>query len=248
MISGAITSIGWVAPSATTTIVFVAICLGLVALFVRAASNGPNGEPPDQTRRWVLGTAAFAAIYLLVTVLPAAMGAFQPNQSPPLVVPFLIVCLLVSVVLSMSRVGARVANHIPIYALVGFQAFRLPLELILHAWYNQGVLPVQMTFSGHNFDIVTGILALVLGGWAYFRSVPKALIFGFNLIGSVLLLIVIAIAVTSTPVPIRQYWNEPAVLLAFHAPYVWIVPVCVGGALFGHIVLFRRLKKPATRP
>ena len=55
-----------------------------------------------------------------------------------------------------------------------------------------------------------------------------------------LLLNVGSIALRSSPVPLRTFMNEPPVLLALHAPYTWIVPVCVGGALLGHLLGFRR--------
>jgi hypothetical protein len=99
-----------------------------------------------------------------------------------------------------------------------------------------------MTFAGHNFDIVTGILALALGLWGRRHPLPRAAILGFNLIGTALLATVATIAVLSTPIPLRRYLEDPPVLLAFHVPYVWIVPICVGGALFGHVLLFRRLR------
>jgi hypothetical protein len=37
----------------------------------------------------------------------------------------------------------------------------------------------------------------------------------------------------------------PPLLLALHLPYAWIGPVCVGGALAGHIVLTRALLRRA---
>jgi hypothetical protein len=132
--------------------------------------------------------------------------------------------------------------------LITAQGFRLPLELVLHTWEAQGVIPVQMTFEGHNFDIVTGILALVIGPLALRGTAPRAAIWLFNLVGSALLLAVMLIAVLSTPLPIRQYMNEPAVLLAFYFPYGWIVPICVGGALFGHLLVFRWLATGERAP
>ena len=39
----------------------------------------------------------------------------------------------------------------------------------------------------------------------------------------------------------REQDLEPPLLLALHLPYMLIGPVCVGGALLGHIVLTRRL-------
>jgi hypothetical protein len=48
--------------------------------------------------------------------------------------------------------------------------------------------------------------------------------------------------VLSSPVPFRTYLDDPPLLLAYHAPYGWIVPICVGGALIGHILVLRRLR------
>lgn len=42
------------------------------------------------------------------------------------------------------------------------------------------------------------------------------------------------------PTPLRQY-SGVAVQLPFYAPYAWIVSICVIGAMFGHIVVFRWL-------
>jgi hypothetical protein len=43
---------------------------------------------------------------------------------------------------------------------MGFQTFRLPLELVLHSWSTQGSIPTSMTFDGSNFDIVTGFASV----------------------------------------------------------------------------------------
>ena len=64
--------------------------------------------------------------------------------------------------------------------------------------------------------------------------------FIMSLVGAVLLLNVIRVAVLSSPLPFG--WKvKPPLLLALHLPYAWIGPVCVGGALLGHIVLTRAL-------
>jgi hypothetical protein len=60
-----------------------------------------------------------------------------------------------------------------------------------------------------------------------------------------LLVNVARVAAFSSPVPFRSYLEGPPVLLAFHVPFVWIVPICVGGALFGHLLVFRRLARAA---
>jgi hypothetical protein len=72
-------------------------------------------------------------------------------------------------------------------------------------------------------------------------------VLAFNVVGFALLVNVARIAAFSSPVPFRTYLQDPPVLLAFHFPYGWIVPICVGGALFGHLLAFRWLARAARR-
>jgi NAD-dependent SIR2 family protein deacetylase len=47
------------------------------------------------------------------------------------------------------------------------------------------------------------------------------------------------IALRSLPGPLRTYTNEPRLLLPMYLPFTWIIPICVAGALFGHVVVLR---------
>jgi hypothetical protein len=168
-------------------------------------------------------------------------GVPRSSAMPPPMMLYLGITLIATVALAMSRVGGRFAAHLPIAAIVGVQVFRLPLELVLHRWYEEGVIPIQMTFMGSNFDIVSGILGGVVGWLAWKGKASVGLVWAYTLLGLMLLLVVMTIAVMSAPVPVRQFWNEPAVQLPLHAPYSWIVSVCVAGALFWHLVALRWL-------
>jgi len=142
---------------------------------------------------------------------------------------------------AFSPLGRRLAT-LPLGALVMFHAFRLPLELVLHAWYTAGAVPIQMTYSGQNLDLVTGISSVLVGAVALRRpAAARPLVWAFNVIGTVLLLNVMRIAVGSLPSPLRTFADGPPLMLPFSAPFTWIVPLAVGPALLGHIVLFRAL-------
>jgi hypothetical protein len=55
-----------------------------------------------------------------------------------------------------------------------------------------------------------------------------------------LLLNVMRVAMMSSPLPFA--WDvRPPLQLVSHLPYAWIAPVCVAGALAGHLVLTRAL-------
>ena len=234
-----------VTPSVGTTAVFVLIVAAIAIAFVVAVGRAgrARGESPAQRTRAAVEAAAGVAALMAVTGWASASGVLETSSMPPTVMFFFGGSMLVVVATGLSPVGARLARGTPIAALVAFQAFRLPLELVLHRWADEGVLPVQMTYEGHNFDIVTGIAAVVTGAWLW-RNGPSAsprLVAAFNLLGLALLVTVASIAIRSTPGPLRTYDGDPPVLLAFHFPYGWIVPMCVGGALLGHIVVFRWL-------
>lgn len=145
--------------------------------------------------------------------------------------------LVIAIATALSPFGGRIATAVPLTALVGFQAFRLPLELVLHEWAAQGTIPETMTWTGQNWDIVSGVVALIAAPLA--GRFPAAARIA-NVIGFALLLNVMRVAVMSAPLPFG-WGQQPPLLVALHLPYALIGPVCVGGALFGHIVLTRKL-------
>ena len=123
--------------------------------------------------------------------------------------------------------------------LVGVQAFRFPLELLLHELYVEGHLPVEMTFLGANFDIATGIGALVVAGWGMKTQVPRWVLWAFYTMGMVLLVTIIGIAFASFPQPLGLFEVKNTVVTTF--PFIWLPFVLVLAALFFHLVTFRKL-------
>jgi hypothetical protein len=231
-----------VRPSLISTLAFLAIVVAVALAFPAAIWFGmlrARGTAAARaSARWACG------VTLAVLAVSAALAESGVLAIPPRgmgVLSYVALCNVGAVALAFSGVGQRVAQNLPLYALVGFQVFRLPLELVLHRWYMEGVLPVQMTYAGRNFDVLTGLLALIVAPLMYFGKLSRRAAWAFNLVGTALLVNVASIAVRSSPVPLRAYTNEPPVLLALHAPFTWIVPVCVAGALFGHLITFRRL-------
>jgi hypothetical protein len=191
------------------------------------------------TYRSLMFTAVFGLILgLWLGVMSALVTGGRMSSLPLNGLPFFFgPILLIWSGLAFSPVGRRLATSVPLAALVGFQTFRLPLELVLHSWSEQGTIPKEMTWSGDNWDIVSGVLALICAPLANrFRVAARIA----NIIGLALLLNVMRVAILSSPVPFG--WNtRPPLLLAFHLPYALIGPVCVGGALFAHLVLTRAL-------
>jgi hypothetical protein len=128
----------------------------------------------------------------------------------------------------------------------GFHAFRVPLELVMHEAAASGTMPPQMTYTGLNFDIVTGSTAILVALLAAYGAAPRWLIAAWNLLGSLLLLNIMAIAVASLPM-FRAFGDDAAHVNSWVAyfPFVWLPASLVASALFGHAVLWRKLVRDA---
>ncbi len=226
--------------SSASVAAFVAILVlvlgSFLAIAVRAAGT-------DATRRRTAGVRAVFAIAAIVAGFSALTLSERLPALPLAGMPFFFGPVAVlAVLLGLSRYGGDVARHVPLAWLVGFQAFRLPLELVLHAWAGQGTIPESMTWTGQNWDIVSGVVALVA---APFASRHRGVAWAANLIGAVLLLNVMRVAILSAPVPFG--WGvQPPLVLFLHFPYALIGPVCVGGAMVGHFWLTRALLNGAA--
>jgi hypothetical protein len=220
--------------SSVSLAAFLLLCALIVTAFFAGLIHSARREALPAGRR-VAVFAAVLAIWLGVISLAVASGWIAARPMPRLMF-FFAFTVLAALAAGCSRTGTHFVN-LPLPLLVAFQSFRLPLEIILHHWADTGTIPEAMTWTGANFDIITGIVALVLTPLTL-RWPAAAWI--ANVTGIVLLLNVARVAILSSPLPFA--WEvTPPLQLAFHLPYALILPVCVGGAAFGHAVLTRAL-------
>ncbi len=218
-----------------TDITFIALSGGLAATLV-AGSRAAFGSAAATK------TAVALSVWLLIVGLLAASGFYADTTAVPPRFVFLIVPVVAMVILAaISPAVGRGASFVPQVWLIGLQAFRVVMELILWMLYRQGVVPIQMTFEGRNFDVLVGIAALLmlipmLRGWR-----PKrAVIVAFNVAGLIALTNIVVIALLSAPTPFRQFMNEPANTFVTAVPYCWLPALVVPCAYLFHIMSLRR--------
>jgi serine-type D-Ala-D-Ala carboxypeptidase/endopeptidase len=188
------------------------------------------------------GMAVGLFVWMTATLLAADMGWLHFAR-PPTMMLLLIMLFALAGGLGLSRVGGRLAAGLPLAVLVGAQSFRLPLELMMHRAYEVGIMPVQMSYSGLNFDILTGSLAIIVGVLVATGRAGVRVVRAWNWLGTLLLANIIVIALLSAPTPLRVFKNEPANVWVTSDPYVWLPTVMVAFAILGHIVIFRRLRQ-----
>lgn len=228
---------------------FAALALVVAASFPLLLSRAGRSTGDADTRTRGLRAAVLTALWLAVTFALGASGRLRFDTLPPTMAVPMAISFAMAVRLGLSATGARLAEWTPLALLVGVQGFRLPLELLMHRAAGEGLMPVQMSFSGRNFDIVTGTTALLLGAvlFVWGEKVPRRLVAAWNAMGALLLANVLVIAVLSAPTPLRVFMNEPANTWITAAPWVWLPTVFVPAAIAGHVLVFRRLRAEARR-
>lgn len=192
---------------------------------------------PRKTLTALAVIAAFMAVQLLLAY-SGMLGKW--DSTPPPFIVMMAVIFLATCGLAFSPLGLSTASSQPFGMLVGFQAFRLPLELLMHQAADQGVMPSVMSFSGYNFDILTGLTAIPLAWMAYRNSAPRWLLVAWNVMGCVLLANVVGIAVAATP-RFAAFGPQQLNTWIADAPFVWLPGVLVQAALLGHLLTWRKL-------
>ena len=193
------------------------------------------------TRTALVATATLVGlvIWLGGTYAAADLGTLRFTGAPPTMMLLLALMTALAIGLGVSAVGRRLATGLPLWVLVASQSFRLPLELLMHEAYESGLMPVEMSYSGLNFDIVTGASALVVAMLLLTRRAGVRLVRWWNVLGTVLLCNIVIVALLSAPTPLRVFTSRPANTWVTAPPFVWLPAMLVAFAILGHIVIYR---------
>lgn len=179
---------------------------------------------------WLGGTWSLARAGLL----------HAPEASPPRFVFLMGPAVIGTVVLGLSPFGARVLAEFPVRSIVAFQAFRLPVELLLWELAREGLIPERMTFEGSNPEWIT-IVTLPLVLWATRGGRAGWLLVLWNLLGLATLATIMVVALRSMPGPWQAFHDGPANAIVLTSSFVWVPCVYVLTALAGHVVALRGL-------
>ncbi len=193
------------------------------------------------------------SIYLLIIMLSwcAISGTMGLNgflrdyhAIPPRFVfivgpPFLSIIVLFA--LPASR---KFIQHLPLSFLVILHIIRIPVELVLWWLAEEKFIPIELTFEGRNFDILSGLTAPVIY-YLYFmkRSINRKVFVAWNVCALALLFIIVIQAVLATPYFEVLYQNSPNIAVAYF-PIIWLPAIVVPIVLFSHITAFIHPYRP----
>lgn len=149
--------------------------------------------------------------------------------------------LAAALILTFSKSTGPVLRRMPAERLLYLQSFRVAVELLLWALFAAGALPVQMTFEGRNFDILTGLTAPIAGYLFARGKLGRTALIVWNIAGLALLVNIVAVAILSMPTPLRVFMSEPANTIVTHFPVSWLPGLLVPLAYTLHFLSLRQL-------
>jgi hypothetical protein len=104
----------------------------------------------------------------------------------------------------------------------------------------EGVMSPQMSLSGYNFDVVSGLAAGGLLLASLWVTPPRWVLWSFNALGLTLMTIILGIAIASMPSFAAFGPTRTNTWIAYF-PYLYLPAIMVQLALLGHLLSIRKL-------
>lgn len=187
--------------------------------------------------------------WLLLQTCISLTGFYKiTNSIPPRFVLLVLPPVLVIIVLFTTKKGNAFINHLDTGWLTLLHVVRIPVELVLFSLAICKLVPVIMTFEGHNPDIISGITAAIIYYYGFVkRKMNRSILIIWNFICLGLLINIVTIAILSAPFAFQRLaFAQPNIaILSF--PFVWLPGCIVPLVLFSHLVMLKKLiSEPAT--
>ncbi len=150
--------------------------------------------------------------------------------------------MLSILVIFATKKGRGFISTFDLKTLTLLHTVRIPVELVLYSLFLQKLVPELMTFSGRNWDILSGISAVLI----YFLVIKKdkinttlALVWNFICLG--LLFNIVINAILSAPFAFQQFAFEQPNIGVLMFPYNLLPAVIVPIVLFSHLISIKQL-------
>lgn len=191
-------------------------------------------------------------VYMTLQSLLSIDGFYKNGMSIPPRFVFLIgPGILLGLSLCFFNFGKKFLDSLGLKSLTLLHAVRLPVEIILYNVFVAGLIPELMTFEGYNFDILSGISAIVVYYLVFVRQNAGSKLLLFWNIACILLLInIVGIAILSAKTPFQQLaFDQPNIGVTYF-PFVILPAIIVPVVLVSHIAAIRQLllKKTVQMP
>ncbi|SKB99215.1 hypothetical protein [Dyadobacter psychrophilus] len=215
--------------------IFILILFGAVVVYAVVAFYFATSKS--------IGILGILILYILFQSLLSLFDFYKVESAiPPRLTLLIGPGFLLAGYLCLSSKGKLFLDGLDMKFLTLLHVVRLPVEIVLYYVFAAGFIPELMTFEGNNFDILSGISAVII---FYFVFVTKKaghrLLLIWNVIGLILLINVVSIAILTAKTPFQQLsFDQPNIGITYF-PLVLLPAVVVPLVLIAHISAIRQL-------
>jgi hypothetical protein len=231
-------------PFYLSVVIFLITAILICAIFyaLNFAYSALNYTPHRKNRAFIIVSALLLCWLIVSSAITFSGTLIDFNAAPPRMLLILIPAVLAIVYISSSTRVNAMLDVIPPEWLVYVQSFRVLMELLLWLMFAAGVIPIQMTFEGLNYDILAGLSAPLVAYYALSTEKwPQIAALLWNFAGFLLVVNISIISIVSAPGPLRQFTNEPANTMVAYFPFVWIPAFIVPFAILMHVLSIKQI-------
>jgi hypothetical protein len=223
---------------------FILLTFGSFALLFLEIKKAVNKTEWQSSRKNKFNSFFLAGLIVWTSFvsfwsISGRMGNFK--IFPVNMIPILAVPLITILAFTFSKAGKEILIHIPAENIIKLQAFRFFVELLLLVLYLENQAPVQMTFDGRNWDILSGITAPIVALLIVKGKISKTGLIIWNLACLGLLVNIVTVAILSMPTPLQTFMNEPSNTIVTQFPVSWLPALLVPLAYGLHFLSLRQL-------
>jgi hypothetical protein len=191
-------------------------------------------------------TALFVLLGWALLQSAVGLGGFYTKTAglPPRIMLTVVPTIIAMIFLFVTGKGRVFIDGLDKGMLTLLSVVRIPVEIVLFLLFTSGSVPKLMTFEGANFDVLSGISAVLVYFLVFRKKVwgNKALLI-WNFICLALLINIVVIAVLSVPSDLQRLSFEQPNIAVLYFPFVLLPAVVVPLVLFSHLASIRQLLK-----
>lgn len=181
---------------------------------------------------------------LLQTALGQSLFYTDTSTIPPRFSLTLLPPIICIITLLITRRGRRLLDTLDTKWLTLLHVVRLPIEIGLLLLSLHKVVPQLMTFEGRNFDVLSGLTALLVFYFGYLRKkLSRTTLLIWNIACFLLLVNIVTIAILAAPFPFQQLALDQPNIAVLYFPYVYLPAFVVPAVLLSHVASIRQLLK-----
>ena len=228
------------APFAVASLMLINFALTLI-FFFRSVRYSEAGR--SSSLRFTVFFVVF--LWVLLQAVLSYIGFYtQFSALPPRLIltgvgPAVIAVLVFLIIPSLRNI----INGFRLEDLILLSVVRIPVEIMLHQLFTAGLVPEDMTYTGLNWDIFSGITAPAMM-WVAKKNFTwsRSVLIVWHVLTLGLLINIVSIAILSAPFPFQQINFDQPNIAVFSFPFVFlptfIVPMVLWATLTGLVKIY----------